>query len=68
MTCPACKRGECNQCVDVSLVLAGRKEICECTRQNHSGEPRDRQVRDPETGTVYGPGLSVNTDGKVTRL
>lgn len=40
--------------------------ICECTKASHSVEPNDAQIRDPETGTVYAPGLEVDIDGKVT--
>lgn len=66
MTCPACKKGECNRCIDVSLVLAGRPLICTCTRKNHDGEPRDKQVLDPiSEATVIGPGMMIDLDGNV---
>jgi hypothetical protein len=68
MTCPNCHNGDCNNCVDVTRILAGyTDEICQCTRKNHSGEPQQNQILDPETGTVHAPGLTVDIDGKVTR-
>lgn len=67
MTCPRCKEGKCNECIDVSLVLAGRPLICQCTRKGHDGEPRDRQVLDPiGEATVVGPGMMIDLDGSVT--
>lgn len=65
MQCPKCKAGKCNECVDVALILLGRKEICTCTRQAHSGEPRDRQVQDPFTGAIVAPGAIITPDGEV---
>lgn len=66
MVCPSCKKDRCNECINVSLILGGRKEICQCERKNHSGEPRDKQVRDPFTGTVVSTGAVIGFDGDVT--
>jgi hypothetical protein len=41
--------------------------ICRCRKQGHSGEPRDQQILDPETGTVHAPGLQVSIEGEVKR-
>lgn len=69
MTCPNCHQGKCENCVDVGRLLAGfENTICQCRKKGHSGEPRDQQILDPSTGTVYAPGLKVDVDGKVTRL
>lgn len=68
MTCLNCKMGRCVVCVDVTRYAAGfTSSICQCSRKDHSGEPRDQQILDPETGTVYAPELEVDIDGKVTR-
>ena len=68
MTCTNCSLGNCNNCVDVTRYLAGfTMPICQCSRKGHNGEPRDQQILDPETGTVYAPGLEVDIDGKVTK-
>jgi hypothetical protein len=32
------------------------------------GEPLTRQVKDPLTGEIYGPGLKVTNEGRVVRL
>lgn len=67
MTCSNCIVGFCENCVDVFRYLAGNTDpICQCKRRGHDGEPVNNQIKDPETGTVYGPGLSVDIDGKVT--
>lgn len=67
MTCSNCQAGNCEQCVDVTRILLGRAGlICQCTRRGHSGEPRDKQIADPETGAVHAPGLAVQQDGTVT--
>lgn len=65
--CMACQEGNCNQCTDIVLFVMGSDLICECTAKGHSGEPRDKQILDPETGTVHAPGLTVDIDGTVTR-
>lgn len=65
MQCPNCKKGKCQKCVDVSLVLAGRDQVCTCTKQGHDGEPRDRQVQDPFTGSIVGPAAIIHSDGTV---
>ena len=67
MVCSNCKAGRCEECVDILRILYTDKMICECTRKNHNGEPRDQQILDPESGTVYGPGLTVSEDGEVKR-
>jgi hypothetical protein len=66
MVCENCRMGACEVCIDVSLILAGREGFCQCKRKGHDGEPRDKQILDPETGTVHAPGLTVDIDGKVT--
>lgn len=68
MVCAKCLHDNCAECVDVVRVVWDLEPICTCTKANHSGEPRDAQVLDPETGTVYGPGIAVTTEGKVERL
>lgn len=65
MTCQKCKAGNCAECVDVLRMVYTDDPICQCRRKNHAGEPRDSQVADPETGTVFTPGLSVTQDGEV---
>lgn len=65
MVCPKCKKDKCNECIDVTLILAGRDQICACIKQGHDGEPRDRQVQDPFTGAIIGPGAIIHTDGTV---
>lgn len=66
MTCPSCKRGECTNCPDVLLAALGRSVGCTCTRANHSGEPNQQQIMDPETGTVHAPGLEVGNNGQIS--
>lgn len=65
MVCPQCKADNCEQCVDVLRMAYTDETICQCTRKGHDGEPRDQQILDPETGTVFAPGLSVSQDGEV---
>lgn len=65
--CTHCKAEDCSHCIDVLRVVFDMELICHCSRRDHSGEPRDQQIRDPETGTVYAPGLSVTEDGEVHR-
>ena len=66
--CLWCKEGNCTNCVDIlRMVIEGAPSICKCKRHNHSGEARDQQILDPETGAVHGPGLVVDKDGTVTR-
>lgn len=68
MTCPRCKEDKCNECVDVTRILLGFRDlICTCTRRGHGGEPRDKQIADPFTGDVHAPGLVIKTDGEVVR-
>lgn len=68
MICENCRMDFCEGCVDILLMAVGRDGFCECQRQGHAGEPVDKQILDPDTGTVYAPGLIVDDDGKVTRL
>jgi hypothetical protein len=66
MVCVSCKQGNCRGCVDVTRAALGREgTICKCLRQGHDGEPRNEQILDPESGTVYAPGLHVTQDGDV---
>lgn len=67
MVCKNCKDGNCSACVDVLRAAYADDLICRCTRRNHMGEPVDQQIKDPETGTVYGPGLSVSELGEIAR-
>lgn len=64
--CEMCQCGVCERCIDVTRYLAGlRDTVCTCKRQGHSGEANEKQITDPTTGTVWGPGLRVTTDGEV---
>lgn len=64
--CTHCKAGRCNQCTDILRAAIGLEDtLCRCKKKDHAGEARDRQIRDPETGTVYGPGLRVTQEGEV---
>lgn len=65
MTCTPCGRGHCEECVDIIRMLFTKNRICQCTRKGHDGEPINQQIKDPETGTVYAPGLTVTEDGTV---
>ena len=66
--CSHCKEGDCENCTDIVRIIVLKKDpICGCERPNHSGEPVNNQIADPETGTVYGPGLSVTKEGEVRR-
>jgi hypothetical protein len=67
MVCKQCEEGRCEECVDVLRAIYSNNLICKCTRRGHAGEPRDKQIMDPETGTVYAPGLEVSIDGEVKR-
>lgn len=66
-SCSHCKGGNCENCTDVMRVIFGLPPICKCTRPNHGGEAVNQQIKDPETGTVYGPGLAVTEEGGVIR-
>lgn len=68
MVCAHCLHDNCSACVDVVRALFGMELICTCTRKGHSGEPRDSQVLDPDTGDVYGPGSVIRANGEVERL
>lgn len=63
--CASCRADTCNDCIDVLRAIFGGEPLCRCKRAHHSGEPTDRQVTDPETGTVWGPGLRVTAEGEV---
>lgn len=63
--CTSCKADNCEQCVDVLRSVYSQQTICRCRRKNHAGEPKDQQVSDPFTGTVYGPGMRIKLDGTV---
>lgn len=65
MTCTNCKDGNCHKCIDVYRAVYSNNPMCQCTRKRHSGEPMDVQIKDPETGTVYAPGLTVDELGRV---
>lgn len=65
MVCVPCRRGDCTECVDVLRSVYTDVMVCQCTRENHDGEPVRQQILDPETGTVYAPGLEVTIDGEV---
>lgn len=65
MICVPCLEGRCQDCVDVIHVVLDMPLICKCTRANHSGDPTNRQIVDPEDGTVYGPCARIEVDGKV---
>lgn len=66
--CSACKKGLCDHCIDVARFVVGlNTPICRCKKKNHNGEASDNQIVDPETGTVYGPGLRVTQEGEVLR-
>lgn len=68
MVCSACHEGECEDCVDVSRTRTGvfSKTICQCQRKGHNIEAPSTQILDPESGTVFAPGLQVSIDGTVT--
>jgi hypothetical protein len=66
--CTNCRDSNCNNCLDiVRLIVFRAPPLCTCKRKDHAREARDKQIRDPETGTVYGPGLQVTIDGEVTQ-
>lgn len=72
MICPNCKNGKCEGCVDKVRLILRDDPICTCKKSGHSdavnGEARLRQIRDPETSDVYGPGLVVTQDGDVNAI
>lgn len=65
MICKPCKDGSCGSCVDILRSVYTDKMICQCDRRGHDGEPINNQILDPETGTVYAPGLEVSANGEV---
>jgi hypothetical protein len=68
--CEMCLVGVCERCIDVGRITVFGLDtplLCQCTKQGHSGEANEKQITDPESGTVWGPGLRVTTDGEVIR-
>lgn len=65
--CTHCQESRCSECVDILRVIYTNQMICKCKRTEHTGEPVDQQIQDPETGTIYTPGLTVSRDGEVKR-
>ncbi len=65
LVCVHCKIAECYDCVDVIRAVYTDVTICECTRLNHSGDPTNVQIKDPDTGTVFGPNSVIKEDGTV---
>lgn len=69
MVCPRCKEDKCEECVDRLRAIYASNLLCKCSRKLHnekmSGEPILNQIRDPETGAVYAPGLEVSQEGEV---
>lgn len=65
--CARCMLGDCEQCIDVMRVIVDLKEICHCLIPDHRCEAINQQIKDPETGDVYAPGLIVRKDGSVER-
>ncbi len=66
-TCTKCKANKCSFCIDVVRYIAGLPSICKCMSRNHSGEPFNNQILDPDTGSVYAPGMEVKPDGTISR-
>jgi hypothetical protein len=50
------------------VVVLGKTPMCYCKRKRHDGEANDVQTQDPETGTVWAPGLRVTQEGEVIRM
>lgn len=65
MTCTNCKKGKCEECVDVLRAVYSDEMVCECIRKNHSGDPSENQIVDPFTQSVHGPGAEITVDGEV---
>lgn len=66
MICVNCRENNCANCVDVVRSVYTDDMICKCTRKNHLGEPFSQQIKDPETGSVFGPHAVIKEDGTVT--
>lgn len=68
--CLPCQQNRCFDCTDIAFILADRhiEFPCKCMRPGHSTEPNTQQILDPDTNTVYAPGLKVDEDGTVTRF
>lgn len=66
--CDKCRNDDCNNCIDIMrVVIMGKNPMCYCKRKGHSGEAVDKQITDPEDGTVWGPELRVTKEGEVIR-
>ena len=63
--CQKCQIDCCDQCADIVYVVMELPLLCQCNKPDHSGEARDKQILDPETGTTWAPGLIVTKDGEV---
>lgn len=63
--CERCQLGLCEECIDVLRSAFSGEPLCRCKRQSHGGEPADKQIVDPATQTVWGPGLRVTVEGEV---
>lgn len=66
LVCVNCKAGKCGQCVDLLRVTYTEQMICKCEKQSHGGEAVHNQIRDPESGSIYGPHAVIKEDGTVT--
>lgn len=65
-SCDKCRGNDCNNCIDIMrVVVLGLPQLCYCKRKGHDGEANEKQITDPTTGTVWGPGLRVTTEGEV---
>jgi len=65
--CTKCQAGDCENCIDVIRAVMSDVLICKCRRKAHSCEPVDQQIKDPFTGAVHAPGLTVTKEGEVKR-
>ena len=36
MTCPSCKSGDCDKCVNILLAKARRPAACQCNKRAHN--------------------------------
>lgn len=58
--CVHCKLGHCYECIDILRMVYTDEMLCRCTKAKHNGELVEAQIKDPETNTVYGPGMTVD--------
>lgn len=65
--CTHCSAGDCNNCSDIMRIIVNLPEICQCARPEHSGEPVNQQILDPETGDVHAPGMVIHEDGSIEK-